>query len=81
MRETFINTEDSIPIVIATDKTVNFFVKSYHAYKHLWKPLISEKLTTEMQPDNAIDKYAVCVNKTMSQQDIYLMVKTKDMLR
>ena len=29
--ENFINTEDSIRIVITTDKTVNSFVKGYHA--------------------------------------------------
>ena len=58
--ENFINTEDSIPIVITTDKTVTSFVK---VYKDLWKPCINEELTTAMEPDNVVDKYAVCVMK------------------
>ena len=54
--ENFINNEDSVTIVITSDKTVNSFVKSYHAYKDLWKPFINEELTIVMEPDNAVDK-------------------------
>ena len=61
--ENFINTVDSIPIVITSDKTVNSFVKGYHAYKDLWKLFINEELTTAMEPENALDKHAVCVKK------------------
>ena len=49
--ENLINTEDSVPIVIATDTTVNSFVKGYHAYKDLWKTLTNKKLTTVMEPN------------------------------
>lgn len=38
-------------------------MKSYLAYKALWKPFISEQLTTEMDPDNVADKYTVCVKE------------------
>ena len=38
-------------------------VKGYHAYKDLWKPFINEELTTAVEPDNVVDKYAVCVKK------------------
>ena len=61
--ENFINTVDSIPIVITSDKTVNSFVKGYHAYKDLWKLFINEELTTAMEPENALDKHAVYVKK------------------
>ena len=61
--ENFINSEDSIPRVITTNKTVNYFVKGYYAYKDLWKPFTNEELTTAMEPDNVVDKYAVCVKK------------------
>ena len=45
--ENFINNEDSIPIVITADKTVNSFVKGYDAYKDLWKPFINEEWSNE----------------------------------
>ena len=61
--ETFINYEDSIPIVISTDKTVNSFVKGYHAYKDLWKLFMKEELTPATEPYNVVDKYPVCVKK------------------
>ena len=34
-----------------------------YAYKGLLKPVINEQLTTEMEPNNVADKYAVCVKK------------------
>ena len=38
-------------------------MKGYHAYKNLWKPFINEELTATMEPDNFVDKHAVCVKK------------------
>ena len=32
-------------------------------YKTLWNPLIGEFLLCEREPDNPMDKYAVCVKK------------------
>ena len=61
--ENFINNEDSIPIVIRVDKTVNSFEKGYHVYHDPWKPIINEELTTAIEPDNFVDKHAVCVRK------------------
>ena len=58
-----INDEHSIPIIITSDMIVKSFVKGYHTYKDLWKPFINEELTTAMEPDNAVGKYAVCVKK------------------
>ena len=57
--ESFISNEDSIPIVIATDKTVKSFVKIYHASKNLWKPFINEELTTAMESNNVVDMETV----------------------
>ena len=58
-----INDEHSIPIIITSDIIVKPFVKGYHAYKDLWIPFINEELTTTMEPDNFVDKHAVCVKK------------------
>ena len=32
-------------------------------YKTLWNPLIAEFLSCEREPDNLMDKYAVCVKR------------------
>ena len=61
--DNLINDEHSVPIIITSDTIVKSFVKNYHAYKDLWKPFINERLTTAMEPDNFLDKYAVCVKK------------------
>ena len=55
----FVNDEHSVPIIITSDMIVKSFVKGYHAYKNLWKPFVNEELTTAMEPDNVVDKYAV----------------------
>ena len=61
--DNLINDEHSIPIIITSDMIVKSFAKGYHPHKGLWKPFINEELTTAMEPDNVIDKYAVCVKK------------------
>jgi len=61
--DNFINVCDSIPITVTSDTEIKSFVKGYHAYKELWKPVINDQLTTAMEPDNVVDKYAVCVKK------------------
>ena len=38
-------------------------IKGHHIYKDVWSPVIWEILQVEMEPDNLIDKYAVCVRK------------------
>ena len=34
-----------------------------HVYKDNWTPVMNEKLAALMEPDNEVDKYAVCVKK------------------
>ena len=38
----------------------------YHVYKNIWKLTVNEELETEVEPDNVMDKYAVCVKKNTS---------------
>ena len=59
--DSLINNEHSIPIIITSDIMAKSFLKGYHAYIDLWKPFINEELTTAMEPNNVVDKYAVCV--------------------
>ena len=54
---------DQIPIAVVTSIEIDLYVKGYHAYQDKWIPLIGEKLKTAIEPDNSMDKYAVCVIK------------------
>lgn len=37
------------------------FIKGYHVYKDVWSPKLLEVLTAASEPNNIVDKYAVCV--------------------
>ena len=50
------DTEDSTPILLVSDMEMNSYVKGYHAYKHLWTPVINEHLSNEMEPNNIKDR-------------------------
>ena len=59
----FINEDDLIPVIVKASTEIDTYVKGYHVYKNIWKPTVNEELETEMEPDNVMDKYAVCVKK------------------
>ena len=48
---------------------VESYIKGYHAYKDIWVPEINEKLQARMEPENLVDKYAVCVLKGDNQEN------------
>ena len=62
----FINEDDLIPVIVKAITEIDTYVKGYHVYKNIWKPTMNKELETEMEPDNVMDKYAVCVNKNTS---------------
>ena len=65
----FINEDDLIPVIVKVSTEIDTYVKEYHVYKNIWKPTVKEEqeeLETEMEPDNVMDKYAVCVKKNTS---------------
>ena len=41
-------------------------MRSYHAYKNLLKPIINERLTTDMETDNVTHMYAILKKKTIA---------------
>ena len=55
--------DKEIQIVVTTHFEIDSFVKGYHGYKNVWTPKIGETLSTEREPGNLVDKYAVCVKK------------------
>ena len=54
---------EEILIVVTTNFDVDSLVKGYHEYKSVWTPKIGEILSTEREPGNLVDKYAICVKK------------------
>lgn len=40
---------------------IDSHVKGYLAYQNEWVPVVNEKLMARTEPDNVVDKYAVCV--------------------
>ena len=63
MDRTKLTQHEEIPIVVTTNFIADSFVKGYHQYKSIWKPKIGDILSTEKEPGNLVDKYAVCVKK------------------
>ena len=55
--------QNEIKVIVTRNFEMVSYVKGYHVYKTLWNPLIGEFLSREREPDNLIDKYAVCVKK------------------
>ena len=47
------------------------YVKGFHVHKALWTPKVGETIQCEGEPDNPIDKYAVCIKKENKIVDIY----------
>ena len=62
----FINEDDLIPVIVKASTEIDTYVKGYHVYKNIWKPTVNEELETKMEPDNVMDKYAVCVKNNTS---------------
>ena len=46
---------------------VDSAVRGYHVYKDVWKPAIGEKLHAEQEPDNAVNKFAMRIVKSIER--------------
>ena len=55
------NLQDELPIVLFTTLDLETFIKGHHVYKDIWTPKQGEQLDVLMEPDNRMDKFAVCV--------------------
>ena len=54
---------EELQIVVTTNFEIDSFIKGYHVHKNSWTPKAGEELSTEREPENLVDKYAVCVKK------------------
>ena len=55
--------QNEIKVIVTRNYEMVSYVNGYHVYKKLCNPLIGEFLWCEWEPDNPVDKYAVCVKK------------------
>ena len=55
--------QNEIKVIVTRNFEMVSHVKGHHVYKTLWNPLTEEFLSCEREPDNPMDKYAVCVKK------------------
>ena len=54
---------EELPIVTINNFETVSEVRGYHVYQGIWGPKIGETLSTEREPGNPKDKYAVGVKK------------------
>ena len=55
--------QNEITVIVTRNFEIVSYVKGYHVYITLWNPLIGEFLSCEREPDNPMDKYAVCLER------------------
>ena len=56
-----IRLQDELPIVLITTLDLETFIKGHHVYKNIWTAKQGEQLDVLKEPDNPMDKFAVCV--------------------
>ena len=54
---------EELPIATINNFETISNVKGYYVYQGIWVPKIGETLSTEREPGNPKEKYALCVNK------------------
>ena len=56
--------QDELPVVLITTLDLETFITEHHVYKDIWTSKQGEQLDVLMEPDNRMDKFAVCVKIT-----------------
>ena len=58
--------QDEIPVILNISLELETYIKGHHVYKEVWTQEVGEKLNVLMEPDNRVDKFAVCVEKNQT---------------
>ena len=53
--------QDELPITLTVEISHEAQIKGHHVYKDIWAPELSEHLEVQCEPENHVDKYAVCL--------------------
>ena len=55
--------QDEIPVILNTSIELETYIKGHHVYKEVFIPDVRERHNVLMEPDNCVDKFAVCLGK------------------
>ena len=55
--------QNELMIVATKNLELKNYIKGHHVYKVVWTPVVGEVLQVEMEPNNLVEKYAVCTRK------------------
>ena len=53
--------QDELPIIPTVEISHETQIKGNHVYQDIWAPELCEHLEVQCEPDNPVDKYAVCL--------------------
>ena len=53
--------QDDLPIIVISQMLHKTEIKGHHVYKDVWSPEMGEELEVHCEPDNVVDKYAICL--------------------
>ena len=53
--------QDELPIILAVEISHGTQIKGHHVYKNIWTPELDEHLEVQCEPENPVDKYAICL--------------------
>ena len=53
--------QDELPIILTVEISHETEIKGHPVYKDIWAPELGEHLEVQCEPENPVDKYAVCL--------------------
>ena len=55
--------QGELPLIVTNCLEFETYIKGHHVYKNIWTPMLGEILQVRREPENIVDKFAVCVEK------------------
>ena len=52
-----------LSIALVQEYKVSSFVMAYYEYRGTWTPFVEDVLECQLEPDNAVEKYVIAMNK------------------
>ena len=59
--------QDELPIILTVEISHETQIKGHDVYKNIWAPELGEHLEVQYEPENPVDKYAVCLKPAKEQ--------------
>ena len=55
--------QEEVLVIVLKEFEIDAYVKSHHVHKNIQTPEIGESLYSQIEPNNPVNKYAVCIQK------------------